>query len=312
MELTNDLRRRFCKECGIPINIFEEPYFSERVNLYDRIMGTKIKWMTFLESLSRYDTEQDFYEDYNKTKELVIDYLQNNHGFETFCQEDMNRFKVKNNTYISRDVYKEPNNGLWFFSIDMVKANYTALRFYDPSIFNHTNTWEAFLSQFTDNQHFIESKYMRQVIMGALSPGRQTAYEKYLMDQLVTKLIEAGYGGQIECFTNDEIVIRIDSVSDPDSIRKLIVPFVVSGIALRGTLFRLEKNITLSGYTLNIYGALDEDLFHGNTKRCADLIKFKGLTAMDYPYRLRNLYGEELTENDQVFSFNGRLVKYIN
>lgn len=312
MELTNDLRRRFCKECGVPINIFAEPYFSDRVDLYDRIMGTKKKWMTFLESLSRYNTEQDFYEDYNKTKERAIDYLQNNPGFETFREEDMNRFKVKNNIYSSRDVYKEPNNGLWFFSIDMVKANYTALRFYDPSIFNHTNTWEEFLSQFTDNQHFIESKYMRQVIMGALSPGRQTTYEKYLMDQLVTKLVEAGYGEQIECFTNDEIVIRIDSVSDPESLKKLIVPFLESGINLRSTLFLLEKNIGLSGYKLNIYESLDEALFHGKTKRSADQIKFKGLTTMDYPYKLRDLYGEELTENDQVFSFNGRLVKYIN
>lgn len=311
MELTNDLRRRFCKECGIPINIYDEPYFSDRIALYDRVMGTMKDWNIFLEALGNYDTEQDFYEDYKKTKEQVIYYLKNNPGFNTFCQEDMNQFTIRNNTYTSRDVYKDPNIGLWFFSIDMVKANYTALRFYDPSIFNHTDTWEEFLSQFTENQHFIESKYMRQVILGAMSPGRQTTYEKYLMDQIVTRLAEE-YGEQIECFTNDEIVIRIDSVSEPDSIKKIMIPFMESGIKLRGTLFQLEKNIGLSGYTLNIYESLDEDMFIGNKSREADLIKFKGLTAMDYPYRLRNLYGEELTESDKVFSFNGRLAKYIN
>lgn len=311
MELTNDLRRRFCKECGIPINIYDEPYFSDRIALYDKVMGTMKDWNIFLEALGNYDTEQDFYEDYKKTKEQVIYYLKNNPGFNTFCQEDMNQFTIRNNTYTSRDVYKDPNIGLWFFSIDMVKANYTALRFYDPSIFNHTDTWEEFLSQFTDNQHFIESKYMRQVILGALSPGRQTTYEKYLMDQIVTRLAEE-YGEQIECFTNDEIVIRIDSVSEPGSIKRIMIPFMESGIKLRGTLFQLEKNIGLSGYTLNIYESLDEDMFIGNKSREADLIKFKGLTAMDYPYRLRNLYGEELTENDKVFSFNGRLAKYIN
>lgn len=311
MELTNDLRRRFCKECGIPINIYDEPYFSDRIALYDKVMGTMKDWNIFLEALGNYDTEQDFYEDYKKTKEQVIYYLKNNPGFNTFCQEDMNQFTIRNNTYTSRDVYKDPNIGLWFFSIDMVKANYTALRFYDPSIFNHTDTWEEFLSQFTENQHFIESKYMRQVILGALSPGRQTTYEKYLMDQIVTRLAEE-YGEQIECFTNDEIVIRIDSVSEPESIKRIMIPFMESGIKLRGTLFQLEKNIGLSGYTLNIYESLDEDMFIGNKSREADLIKFKGLTAMDYPYRLRNLYGEELTENDKVFSFNGRLAKYIN
>lgn len=311
MELTNDLRRRFCKECGIPINIYDEPYFSDRIALYDRIMGTMKDWNIFLEALGNYDTEQDFYEDYKKTKEQVIYYLKNNPGFNTFCQEDMNQFTIRNNTYTSHDVYKDPNIGLWFFSIDMVKANYTALRFYDPSIFNHTDTWEEFLSQFTENQHFIESKYMRQVIMGALSPGRQTTYEKYLMDQIVTRLAEE-YGKQIECFTNDEIVIRIDSVSEPESIKKIMMPFMESGIKLRGTLFQLEKNVGLSGYTLNIYESLDEDMFIGNKSREADLTKFKGLTAIDYPYRLRNLYGEELTESDKVFSFNGRLAKYIN
>ena len=35
MEITKNLKERFCKDCNIPIKIFDEPYFTERLELYD-------------------------------------------------------------------------------------------------------------------------------------------------------------------------------------------------------------------------------------------------------------------------------------
>ena len=41
------LRQRFCKDCDIPVNIFDEPYFSDRLNalacVYERWWNECIK-----------------------------------------------------------------------------------------------------------------------------------------------------------------------------------------------------------------------------------------------------------------------------
>lgn len=35
MELTRKLKERFCMDCKLPIKIFDEPYFMDRVQLMD-------------------------------------------------------------------------------------------------------------------------------------------------------------------------------------------------------------------------------------------------------------------------------------
>lgn len=311
MELTNRLRQRFCKESNIPISIYEEPYFSERMELYGRVLKIEPKWQRFLDSLKEYETEEDYYEDYSRVKETMIEYIKNKPEFQAFNNMDMNLYKAKNQNYKSRDVYKGSNDGMWFISIDMVTANYTSLNYYDSSIFDNTNNWEEFMSQFTKNQHFIQSKYMRQVIMGTCNPSRQVTYEKYFMDQIVTSLVDAGYADQIECLTNDEIVIKVSDVTDPERIKELIVPMVESGITLRTVLFQLHKNQALSGYTLHVFKTLSEDMLSGKAIQKPDAIKLKSLSSNDYPFRIRQLLNEDPADHDKIFVYEGRLAKFI-
>lgn len=41
------LRQRFCKDCDIPVNIFDEPYFSDRLKLFDFLYNSVSKWDLF-------------------------------------------------------------------------------------------------------------------------------------------------------------------------------------------------------------------------------------------------------------------------
>ena len=54
MKITTKLKERFCKDCNIPINIFQEPYFTDRLELYDKYYGTLEKWNTFVKELDKY------------------------------------------------------------------------------------------------------------------------------------------------------------------------------------------------------------------------------------------------------------------
>lgn len=68
MELTPELKRRFCKNCNIPISIFVEPFFTDRIKLFSMYYNTIEELQKFVKSIEPYDCEQDYYEHYNKTK----------------------------------------------------------------------------------------------------------------------------------------------------------------------------------------------------------------------------------------------------
>lgn len=48
------------------------------------------------------------------------------------------------------DVYRPDNDGKYFLSLDLKKANYNALKFYDPEIVLDTGFYEELISRFTD------------------------------------------------------------------------------------------------------------------------------------------------------------------
>ena len=58
MNITNELKYRFCKNCGIPINLYAEPYFTDRVKLLEKQYGSASKYQKFLESIEKFKSEQ--------------------------------------------------------------------------------------------------------------------------------------------------------------------------------------------------------------------------------------------------------------
>lgn len=166
------LRQRFCKDCDIPINIFDEPYFSDRLKLFDFLYDSVSKWNLFKSEFKKYDSAIDYFTDYSRIKDEAIEAVRNTEGFQLFSAYGVNDFSIKNKGLPSGRIYKPENNGKVFLSIDMKKANFSALHEYRDDIFGEAHTWEKFISRFTDNKHIINSKYIRQVIMGNLNPKR--------------------------------------------------------------------------------------------------------------------------------------------
>lgn len=63
------LRQRFCKDCDIPVNIFDEPYFSDRLKLFDFLYNSVSKWDLFKSELTKYDSAMDYFADYSRIKD---------------------------------------------------------------------------------------------------------------------------------------------------------------------------------------------------------------------------------------------------
>lgn len=304
MEVSTRAKERFCKDCNIPIRIFQEPYFTDRLALYDRFYGTLEKWDIFLSELSKYNCEQDYFEEYNRVKDAAILDIKNTEAYKKFNEEDMNKYAVIHKNLPNKDIYKPSNDGKCFISIDMRKANFSSLYRYNADIFGGTDSWDDFISKYTDNQHIINSKYIRQVILGNCNPKRHITYEKYLMDGALTYLTEVFVSmDRVVFFSNDEIVL---DVSDMDKNKQERIIFAIGNgmkdmsVPLKTELFILHKIVGTDGYYKEI---IDEN---GNVE-----IEFKCLDNFALPFVLRKFLGEEVTENDRVFYHEGLLAKFI-
>ena len=304
MDVSVRAKERFCKDCNIPIRLFQEPYFTDRLKLFDKFSGTLEKWNIFLEGLQKYHCEQDYFEEYNRVKDAAILSIKESEAYKRFNEEDMNKYRVTYENLPNKDIFKPSNDGKLFISIDMRKANFSSLYHYDNSMFSGAKTWEAFISKFTEKKHMINSKYMRQVILGNCNPKRHITYEKYLMNEVLDVLIkEVGYWfDEIVFFSNDEIVIDMDNYADCIRNRNITKSKLEEyfDFPLNVELFYLHKINGTDGYYKEIVKNINERSF-----------EFKCLDNYMLPFVIRNFLGEEITDSDKVFYHEGLLAKFI-
>lgn len=304
MNISPKLNKRFCTDYQIMISIFDEPYFSERLALFDRYMnGTISKYNTFIGLVNKYGSEDRYLEHYNLVKDNAISSIKGTNAFQRFISEDMNKFRVQYKDIPSKDIYKPSFDGRKFISIDMRKANFSALRYYDKGIFNGVDTWEEFISQFTDSEHIINSKYVRQVILGNCCCNRHISYEKYLMSKVLDVIFELDmFTDKIVFFSNDEIVLDVtDCALENIDLESLKSGVDKIGVLFKWQVFTLHKIHGTRGYYKHI---MNSDFSYD--------IDFKCITSIEYPLVLRKYLGEEIQESDKVFYHEGMLAKLID
>ena len=272
--------------------------------MFDKFYGTLEKWNIFLDELQKYHCEQDYFEEYNRVKDAAILSIKESEAYKRFNEEDMNKYRVTHENLPNKDIFKPSNDGKLFISIDMRKANFSSLYHYDNSMFSGAKTWEEFISKFTENKHIINSKYIRQVILGNCNPKRHITYEKYLMNEVLDVLIkEVGYWfDEIVFFSNDEIVIDMDNYADCIRNRNITKSKLEEyfDFPLNVELFYLHKINGTDGYYKEIVKDINERSF-----------EFKCLDNYMLPFVIRNFLGEEITDSDKVFYHEWLLAKFI-
>ncbi len=300
-DITNGLRKRFCKDANVPITIFNFSLFEHRVDLFNDQYDTRRKYNDFVEDLKSFETEQDYFEHYNNVKDRAIDDIKNSAGYKLFNEMDMKKFQVGDSLrkITSKDIYHESNVGKFFISIDMRQANFNTLKSFSADIFNNRESWEQFIRQYTDCKHIVESKYVRQVIMGNCNPGRHITYEKYLMSLALQKLIDSELISinNVVMFSNDEIIIVCNNLplNEQLEIRNKILS------AIGEDKYRVEffKLVDLNGFGyVKLY-----------TNKKMD---FKCVEPEFLPMILRKLKGEVISEFDKRFWFKGEICTFLN
>jgi hypothetical protein len=303
--LTDKLKKRFCDDHKLSIQVTKEPYFSERVKLlgyenelhdFENIIATKFN-----------NNEQDYFEYYNKFKDAVIDYIKESDAFKALNSDDMNNYAVQTNIR-QGDVFKEMYVGEHFISIDIKKANFSALVYYAKEngyVFsNNSYDYREFVSMFTELvDYFADSKYVRQVVFGNCNPKRQITYEKYIMNKVLEELRDkVGIeDDEIITFCNDEIVLKRNSFSD-DRIRKIREIVENSEIPLKMEIFKLGRLDGTGVYLKNIYNENNEE----------EEIEVKCASPVDVVFAYRALKDETITDTDLVINTQYGVAKLLD
>lgn len=304
MEVSAKAKERFCRDCNIPIKLYQEPYFTDRLALFDKFYGTLEKWNAFLDELKKYRSEQDYFEEYNRIKDAAILSIKNTEAYQRFNEEDMNKHHIIHTNLPNKDIFKPTNDGKLFLSIDMRKANFSSLYHYDKNIFSGSETWEEFIDRFTDNKHIINSKYIRQVILGNCNSKRHITYEKHLMDEVLNVLHDYLEEDRVVFFSKDEIVYDMSNndIDTLQSVEKTINKILkeVIDIPLNIESFILHKIDNTGGYYKEILKVNGEKE-----------IEFKCLDNYMLPFVIRRFLGEDIIDSDKIFCHEGLLAKFI-
>lgn len=291
-----ELKKRFCKDCNLPISMYENPYFYQRVCAIDKLYGSMAAFDRFCDELKEYRNAQEFLEHYNLVKDAMITYIKNTEGYRSF-NECM--FAAQSN-YPKRNVYVEENNDCMFVYIDMKKANYSSMRHFDASIFGDVCTWEEFVERFTKCEHIKSSKYIRQVVMGACNPKRQVQYETYLMTVLLSHILKYMPHLKVYSLTTDEIIFKVDgSPLKMSELREVVwnCPHEIGRLVRVGS-FYLSKIKGTNGWMKEY----DDE---------AGTVEFKCLNSDIFHQVAKYYFGRKVTEYDLVINHDGKLARFL-
>lgn len=300
---TKALNKRFCLDRKIPLKIYEGDIFIDRIKLF----GEYDNYINYCHALETFNNEQDYLTYYNSIKDTAINFIKNSEAFKALNNDDMQKYKIG---YIipTSDVYQKSNIGKTFISIDMNKANFSSLVYYGKKEnlqFFDSFKYEEFMKQFTDIDHIIHSKYIRQVIFGNCNPKRQVAYEKYIMSLLLNTLFLTNVISEndVKSLCSDEIVIKADDVNECEfnKIKSIVNVFSKNIVPLKLEYYQLGKVTESSAYVKKIYGNSKSEYTYN----------LKCVAPDEAAFVYRTILGEKYKDEDSIFVYNEKLAKFI-
>lgn len=291
--LSNSIKNRFVKDYGLPIQLVQEPFFSYFIELYEPLFGTKSKLELLEQTIRQHGGEKPFFDAMDEIKNRVVGHITTKPRYADFNAADAAFLNTPLRVdYSKRNIYTAIFNGVHFISVDLKKANFQSLRWFDPELVDHCADYETFIQQFTDLPYFIHSKNIRQVVFGQLNPKRFALIQRIIMQDVVLAVTAA--------FGTDKVI----SLSEDE--------FIVTGIS-REALEPVVKAAT--SCDLHIREFVMEQIDPAYTycvKRYSDSaqVELKNIPAYVFAQVYRRVRGETPHANDLCFFFEEQIATF--
>ena len=305
------IKKRFIKDFSLPIPVFEDEYFNYFCDLYNEYFGIFEKIGYLNECIN--NINEDFFVYYNKLRDQIINTIKDLDIYQEFNSFEMKKYDKKFSDCIiqikNKELYTTENVGKKFYSIDLKKANYHAMKWYSEDLILNSESYEDMISNFTDFEYFKKSKYFRQVLFGNLNPKRQQSIQQYMMKQILNKLLTNNNNLNIFSVSRDEIVIELEHESFineiPESTKKIEQSFY--------NIPYFDK-LHINKFILN---SVEDKFFvkcfnnNGNLQTM-DGYELKCVPDLLFAQVYKKFNNLELHENDLLFYYEKQLAKFIN
>ena len=241
----------FCKLIDISVPVYE--HFDYYIEQYSKLE----KWKNIKELIRLYEeAEEEFGNLFefriNKSIE-IIDFLKNTRAYAELCDDNLLRDYQTNRNF----EYSEDKK---YISIDIKKANWVALKKYDPDFLNELgDSYESLLKRFGMPEIFNYSKQFRQFIFGNLNPKKQGRIQRNIIENEVINILN-NFGLEIACIKNDEVIYSIDSSVDINEILKII-----NSDRFRVKLFTIKR---IEGFRVNTHINVDGGVLYQEISGC--------------------------------------------
>ena len=293
--------KRFVRDFNLPIQIPNEEYIEYFINLYDNILDTKEKFNMFDDLVKRLDGEEGFFVQSANIQNSIINSIKELDSYKQFISNSMDNFEVKKDNIQKGQVYKTFNHNNWFLSIDLVKANYNALKYYSNDLVLNSNNYKSFVELFTNEQYYLESKKFRQVVFGNINPKRQQRIQRFLIDQLLSVIMEYISVDNIKDITSDEVVLLMNNSKinffGTNLYRDLLIKINQLHIDVRFDLYQLKQ--------LKPYDYYVREFVDGR-------IDFRCVPLNHYAQVYKHYFKQPLNEIDLMFyTSDYELVKFM-
>lgn len=211
IEISHTLRRRFVKDMGLPINLVRDPYFWNFLDVLDSKYDTREKYNIFINLVKKLGSEEAFFQESKRIIESAMESISDADEYWKFGNSehlDIDKENLPSNI----NLYNGKSDDKSFLSIDIKQANFNIMKLFSPFCFNEEkefDTYEDFIKMFTDEEYFLKSKHIRQVIFGNRNPKMQQLKQKEFLAQ-VSKFIKdkCSYINEIYRVNSDELLIE--------------------------------------------------------------------------------------------------------
>lgn len=301
------LRGKFVDDNQLPITTVEDPYFDKQIHLLEDSFGAATKYLELMTTIRDYfnGNPQAFLEHRRSVKDKILNEILASDAYKAMLAD---KSPLEDYTPLvgARELYTEEQDGGMFISFDMVKANFQALRYVDPSIVRDCETWEEYVSKFTDIPYIAAAKQVRQEVLGKLNGKRLAAIERRIANDFAKVLVER-YGDKFTLFSikTDEIILKFNG-KEKEFEKFEINNEEFQGFKFRANKFKLHMRVfkrALSDKRIVVYEKED----YLNARRRI----LKAVPATYYPQVYKLLNGMKINDSeDLIFSYDHELCMF--
>jgi len=300
MKLSHSLRKRFVKDCRIPVSLFQDPYFEYYLDLYEDLFSARTAYNSFQNLVEKLGGEEAFFRESKRITDSVIKDISETEAFQKFNTKDLSKYDTSS-LVRQKNIYHQQNVGHAYASFDLVKANYNALKFVDPAIVLNTANYEELMGKYTSEDYFVTSKHIRQIIFGHLNPKRQRKIEKYLIQKKVIP--------ELQKFMTDEAAY-VTASDDEVVVRFFPLEFINEKFIAGLKNFKAGIPVRYSSYVLMQLG--DKPYFYKSFSQGVEpKVEFKSI-PQNYFAECYKFYLKQPIHEYDLCTFNeGRVVRYL-